>query len=308
MPALSVLVCTYRRPDRLRLLLDDLARQTRPPDEIVVVDNHDAGSAREVVEGFAARSGMNLRYDVQPRQNISLTRNRTVERATGEWLAFVDDDERVPPDWLQLLMQTAQRHDADGVLGPALCVPPPGAPDWVRRGNLYAIHHAPTGSVVRRDKMWINNALLRADRVRALPGPFAEEFGLTGGEDVDMLARLAQGGARILWCDEAQVTEPVEPARLRAGWILRRALRGGQTYAVLWRLGRFGPVSAAGRVLFVLRALAQMLAAAALAILLLPLGRHRAMHWLCKCAANAGKLSTLTGWRYREYAAPASPR
>ena len=51
-----------------------------------------------------------------------------------------------------------------------------------------------------------------------------------------------------------------------------------------------------------MRSLAQTVAALALALILLPAGRHRSAHWLCKAAANAGKLSAFWGWHYHEYA------
>ena len=285
----SVLVCTYRRPQQLLWLLEDLARQTRRPDEIVVVDNDAPGSARETVEAFAAGAPFPVRYDVQPVKSISLTRNRTVENATGAWLAFLDDDERAPADWLALMTACATRHAADGVLGPVLCEPPRDAPGWILRGNFYALHRGTTGDAVPLNRMWIGNALLRADRVRAQPGPFDDSFGQTGGEDTDLLSRIALSGANIVWCDEALVTEPVVPARLSLKWILMRALGTGQVYVAHWRRERYGPM--------------RWYSPALLALLLLPAGRHRAVHWLRKAAANLGKLSALVGWRYREYAA-----
>ena len=123
-----------------------------------------------------------------------------------------------------------------------------------------------------------------------------------------MLARLAARGMKIVWCDEAQVIEPVEPARLKARWILTRAMRGGQSYAILWRLGRYGAVHPGAVAVFMTRAFAQMLVAALLTLITLPAGRHRAMGWLCKAASNAGKLTTMFGWHYREYAAPVADR
>ena len=95
---ISVCIATYRRAPRLASLLDDLKRQTLLPDEVVIVDNDEAGSARPVVEQAMVDAPFTLRYETQPVKNISLTRNRTVALAHGEWLAFVDDDERVPAE------------------------------------------------------------------------------------------------------------------------------------------------------------------------------------------------------------------
>ncbi|HVT35953.1 MAG TPA: glycosyltransferase, partial [Nevskiaceae bacterium] len=133
----SICLATYRRPEQLAALLDDLLQQTRLPDEIVVIDNDSAASARAVVEALPAHAACPIRYQVQPEKNISITRNLTVAGASGNWLAFIDDDERAPRAWLQQLLDARRRHDADGVLGPVLPVIPASAPGWIRRGRFY---------------------------------------------------------------------------------------------------------------------------------------------------------------------------
>ena len=145
---------------------------------------------------------------------------------------------------------------------------------------------------------------MRARLLTTQAAPFNPAYGLTGGEDGDLLARLVASGARVLWCDEAIVTEPVEAARQSLRWLLRRALRGGQDFARHTFAGRYGRRTAAGRLQFVTRAIAQLTLAVALALLTWPFGRHRAARWLLKAAGNLGKLTVLVGWHYREYAAP----
>jgi succinoglycan biosynthesis protein ExoM len=302
---ISVCIATHRRPERLRALLADLVGQRLPPFEIVVVDNDAEASAREIVEERRSLgAGCPIHYDVQPERNISLTRNRTVAVASGDWVAFVDDDERAPADWLRRLADAAGRHAADGVLGPVLPVVPVSAPAWIRRGSFYSWVRMPTGTVVPANKLRFGNALLRSSLLAHYRAPFDPAYGLTGGEDGDLLARLVNAGARIVWCDEAIVTEPVEPARTSLRWLLRRSLRGGQDFARHTRAGRYGHQTAVDRVQFVSRAIAQLTFAAVLALVTWPFGRHHAARWLLKTAANAGKLTVLVGWHYREYAAP----
>src|SRR4030081_272448 len=103
------------------------------------------------------------------------------------------------------------------------------------------------------------------------------------------------GGRDSFGCDEAIVREPVEPSRLSLHWLLRRALSGGQDFARHSLAGRYGTMSTAKRVRFFLRALAQALAAAALALVVWPLGRHHAARWLTTLSANVGKLSVFWG-------------
>ncbi len=303
----SVCIATYRRAQRLAALLDDLVAQQRLPDEVVVVDNDAAGSALDVVQRRRAEgTPFPVHYAVQPVKNISITRNRSVALAAGDWLAFIDDDERAAVDWLKQLDETVRRFDTDGVIGPVEPVIPPDAPAWIRRGGFYRWARMPTGTVVPANKLRFGNLLLRGALLRDSPTPFDPAYGLTGGEDGDLLGRLVQHGARLVWCDEAVVLEPVEASRLSLRWLLLRALRGGQDHARHRLTGRYGPLTLAGRVSFFLRALLQAVAAALLALLSLPGGRHRAVQWLMKAAANLGKMSIFVGWHYREYGVEAA--
>jgi succinoglycan biosynthesis protein ExoM len=113
---------------------------------------------------------------------------------------------------------------------------------------------------------------------------------------------LVQKSAKIVWCDDAIVWEPIESTRLSLHWLLQRSLSGGQEFARKTIAGRYGAVGFAGRLRLIARALAQLLIAGALAVVAIPFGRHRAAAWLIKASANLGKLSIFWGWRYQEYA------
>lgn len=300
---ISVCIATYRREERLAALLEDLLKQELPPDEVVVVDNDAAGSARPVVEARLAQGcPWPIHYEVQPERNISMTRNRTVHSSHGDWLAFVDDDERAPPQWLRLLVQAAEQYQADGVLAPVEPQVPATAPAWIRRGKFYDWPHLPTGTAVPVSYLRFGNVLLRGVPLRAEPGPFDVAYRLSTGEDGDLLLRLLAKGAKIIWCDEAIVWEPVEAKRLSLHWLLQRALSGGQHFARLSITGRYGPVNAVRRTTMFLQWLAQLLIALGLAVVVWPAGRHRAVAWLIKASANLGKLTGFLSWRYGEYA------
>jgi succinoglycan biosynthesis protein ExoM len=300
---ISVCIATYRRPEGLAALLDDLVHQELLPDEVVVVDNDAAGSARAVVEQRRAQGcTFPLTYDIQPKRSIALTRNRTVHLARGEWMAIVDDDERAPCAWLRQLLKAAEQFDADGVLGPVEPQVPASAPAWIRRGRFYDWPRLPSGTPVPPNNLRFGNVLLRGEPTRAEPGPFDVSFGLSTGEDGEMLMRLVAKGARIVWSDEAVVREPIEAKRLSLRWLLNRAYSGGQHFARLSINGRYHPVNWATRCWMLLRWLAQLVVALGLALVSLPAGRHRAAAWLIKAWANLGKLSAFYGRRYNEYA------
>lgn len=298
----SVCLATFRRNERLRAVLQDLARQDRLPDQVVVVDNDPAGGARVVVEQFA-NSGVPFKidYDIQPVPNIAITRNRTVQLASGDWMAFIDDDERAPNYWLRELLNAAENYQADAVLAPVEPEVPADAPAWIRRGRFYDFPHQPEGADVPLNCMRFGNALVRADRLRAEPQPFDPRHGLMAGEDLDLLVRLVHKGAKIVWSEKAPVFEAIEPKRLSLRFLALRALGGGQGFARYTLTGGYRAVRWWERCLFLVRALLQLIVAAFLSIVSLPLGRHHAAAWFIKASANFGKLSILWGSSYHAY-------
>jgi glycosyltransferase involved in cell wall biosynthesis len=299
----SVCIATYRRNELLLGLLEDLAHQDRIPEEVIIVDNDARAGARATVEGFRdAGVPFLLTYAVQPERNIAMTRNRSVELATGDWLAFIDDDERAPPSWLRLLLETVERSEADGVLAPVVPIVPDDAPEWIRRGRFYDSARHNTGVPVPLECMRFGNVLLRGVLVRSFQPPFNPIFALGAGEDTDLLVRLSLGGSRIVWCDEAGVTEAIVSKKLSLRWLMLRSKAGGQDFARKSVGGEYGPVSFCKRVTFYARVVAQLCIALALAALSCFLGRHYAAHWLVKASGNFGKLSILWGSRSSAWA------
>ena len=136
---ISVCICTYKRPQLLEHLLNELQKQETGnifTYSIVVVDNDKARSAEPVVSSFRERALVPLDYHCEPEQNIALARNRAVENAKGNFIAFVDDDEFPESAWLLNLYSTLRRYNADGVLGPVKPHFEVTPPHWVLKAKL----------------------------------------------------------------------------------------------------------------------------------------------------------------------------
>lgn len=230
-PRVAVAVATYRRPAGLQATVDSLqVARGQQPFRLLVVDNDPQGSARDVVVDPA----LELDYRVEPRPGIAAARNRLLEglRPDDDCVVFLDDDEVVDPDWLHALVSSWQSSGADVVVGPVLPVLEPGAPAWVRRGGFFDRPRQETGSPVR----WpaTNNVLISRPALELLAGEhFSEAWSATGGSDSELFARLRRAGARILWCDEAVVSESVPASRASARWLWRRGVRLGNVSARL---------------------------------------------------------------------------
>lgn len=85
----SVVITTYLRDDMLAGSLQSLAAQTLPLHEVLVVDDGGSGSAREIVTQFGER----FRYLWQPNSGQQSARNLGARSSTGDWIAFLDDDD-----------------------------------------------------------------------------------------------------------------------------------------------------------------------------------------------------------------------
>lgn len=289
-PRISVCLCTCERPALLAALLPRLAAQQRDEAdalEIIVADNDAARSAQPVVEQFARASAVPVHYVSEPRRNIALARNASVAPARGEYVAFIDDDERPPPDWLATLLRTARAHDGAAVLAPVrphFETPPPG---WLLRGGFCDRAEHPTGHPMPWQECRTGNVLIRRDALMAVAdgaGPFRAAFG-TGGEDKDLFMRLARAGHRFVWCNEAAVDETVPPERWRRRFLLRRALLRGRNNLGLE--GQRGALLARSLVATPVYALALPFT--------LPLGQHVFMQCCVRLCDHAGRLLAAVG-------------
>jgi succinoglycan biosynthesis protein ExoM len=282
---ISVCICTYRRPQLLRRLLEQLAGQITGGDftfSIVVSDNDVALSGCPVVEAFAARSLISIVYCTEPQRNIALARNRAVEHARGEFVAWIDDDEFPDPEWLRNLFAAAQHYKVAGVLGPVRPHFDEPPPRWLLDGRFCERAEYVTGTVLHWSQSFAGNALLRLEMLRQFPAPFCAEFGL-GGEDVDFFRRMALLGHQFVWCNEAVVHEVVSPVRWTRSYRLKRAMMLGRSSLKLADS----------------KALVKSFIAVPIYSLLLPVtlcfGQHVFMKYSIKLSGHLGRLLALFG-------------
>jgi succinoglycan biosynthesis protein ExoM len=240
---ISVCICTYKRPELLEKLL--LALNEQYTDDLftfsaVVVDNDCAGSAHDTVCRLSKVVKYPIKYVMEPRQNIALARNRAVLIAQGDFIAMIDDDEVPVKEWLINLFKTLHLYKVDGVLGPVLPAFPPQAPQWLIKSGLcdrisYATgipvlidSHARTGNVLFHRRVFNDGKNL-----------FEEQFGRTGGEDIEFFDKRIEEGFTFVWCDEARVYENILSERLLLSFYLKKNIRFGGLTGEKMRQGKY---------------------------------------------------------------------
>ena len=142
-PAVSIIIPTFRRPERAVEAARSALAQTCSADfEIVLVDNDPAGSA---MAPLRALTDPRVTVVHEPRAGVANARNAGLRVARGEMIAFLDDDEIAPPGWLAELLRVQRRSGADVVFGPVrtkLAEPPRDHREYFEAFFAREAHHA----------------------------------------------------------------------------------------------------------------------------------------------------------------------
>ncbi len=236
-PNVVVSVCTYRRNDRLSVMLDSAARAAEAVRDqanvgLVVVDDNPDGSAKPVVDSFASRFA-EVSYDVVGGGNISVARNRALEMAVAanaDWIAMTDDDCEVPSAWLERYLQAQQSTGAHVLTSALIPVPPPDAPAWLTEAPFFGDAQFEATDLAAMNTAATNNSFLAT---ALLDGPdpvrFRADLGVIGGEDMVFYRTLHQRGATIRYVAGAEVTEHQPPSRCTYRYQLRSRFWLGNT-------------------------------------------------------------------------------
>jgi succinoglycan biosynthesis protein ExoM len=288
----DICVCTYRR-EELKATLLSLAKLRLPENcrvRVIVADNDMEPSAKERVAHLAPELPFEVRYIHSPSANISLARNACLDASTGDYVAFIDDDETASEEWLAQLLTKARDANADAVLGPVQAIYASDAPQWMSKGDFHS-----TFPVWVRDEIltgYTCNVLLRRSSVAVGSRRFSLALGKTGGEDTQYFSELHEAGGKISFAADAWMFEPVTPGRAKFNWLCKRRFRMGQTHGRMLRSRTAG----GGRAVQLLLAGAKAKFCMVVA-LLNAFSATRRNRWFLRGIMHAGAVSGLMGVR-----------
>jgi GT2 family glycosyltransferase len=113
--AVSAIIPTWNRADLLQRILTNLRGQTRPPDQIIVVDNGSADATQLVAREFP------VDLIVFPEnRGFAAAVNEGISRAKGDWLLILNNDVVLEPSWLERLLASVQQENASFAVGKLL--------------------------------------------------------------------------------------------------------------------------------------------------------------------------------------------
>ena len=305
-PLISVIIPTQRRPESLTRAVKSVFRQKSPPPasdlELIVVDNDPAASAEAAVGRLQYETPFRLVYVHEPQPGVAGARNAGLAAASGEMIAFLDDDEEASPGWLSALLAVQAQFDADVVFGPVRG----RAPNEVRRHRAYFegffSREGPSEAQLLDGHYGCGDSLIRRAALPHPTAPFARSRDHTGGEDDLLFEQMTARGARFAWAPDAWVWEHPEADRLTLGYALRRAFAYGQgpSYTCMTRT----PPDRAGAARWMVVGLGQTLVFGLAALLKWVVQAPDRAHTFDRAARGLGKVLWFRPFRQRFYGLP----
>ena len=183
----SAVITTYNRPDYLRSAIKSVLTQSHEVREIIVIDDCSPNVMAEVVEEFADER---IQYErLSKNSGANRARNRGVEIATSEWIAFLDDDDEWLPDKTRLQLNELIRESSDQ--------------RWI--GSVCSYRFLESG----KDRVWGSTGVVELETLKS-GNPYCGATGLVArreyltrtkfdealpcGQDWDIFVRLAAQG------------------------------------------------------------------------------------------------------------------
>jgi O-antigen biosynthesis protein len=187
-PKISVVVCSYNGAKTIRDTMEGLKKLDYPDFEVIVINDGSNDATQEIVSDY------NVKLISTKNGGLSRARNRGIDEATGEIIAYIDDDAYPDPQWLKYLASLYLNSDFAGIGGPniapdgdgpiAFCVSnAPGRPVHVLTSDEIAEHIPGCNMSFRR------NILQEI-------GGFDSVF-RAAGDDVDICWRIQEKGYTI---------------------------------------------------------------------------------------------------------------
>ena len=196
---LSVLICTYKRPDLVISLLKDMeAAATLKSDdwELILVDNAGDARTKEACE-LSPLADKKLKFVHEHKTGVSSARNRAVKESVGEYLLFLDDDVSFEADFIKQMLEALDKYKAD-IICPKMITPvDPDWPNWLKFRLKSGVGQFDLGNseieLNTTTKIPVGACMCINRSVYDRSGPFAE--------NLDRLGRKPFGGSDtlLLW-------------------------------------------------------------------------------------------------------------
>jgi len=232
---ITVIVCTYNRCGDLARALESILASELPDSvqwEVLVVDNNSSDQTREMLEDLCRQHPQRLRYFFESQPGKSYALNAGIREASGNVLAFADDDASVETTWLWNLTQCLNNGEWAGAGGRIILKWPSSLPSWLSTEGPHSRHcfpgfdHGQEAKPLNDPPFGANMAFRR--EMFDMYGVFRTDLGPSAcveipphSEDTEFGRRLIAAGERLRYEPSAVVYHPVAEERINKEYFLK---------------------------------------------------------------------------------------
>ena len=240
---ISIVICCHsmERIDDIRQAVQSALDQTCPLKEVIVAVDHNT----ELIEKLKSELPESVKLVANSgAKGLSDTRNAGIQSATGQVIAFIDDDAIASKDCMDKLLQQYQVRSVVAVGGRSVPVWISGRPSWFPEELDWIVGSTYKGapeSVEQVNRLIGCNMSFRREAFKAA-GLFSTDLGRTGisgeGEDSEICMRIRQRmpGTLILYEPNAIVYHKVPPERATFRYLISRSYSGGIAVACIGKM------------------------------------------------------------------------
>jgi len=214
--------------------------------EVIVINNNSPDDTGEVVKSALPSFGGKLRYFFEENQGISYARNRGIKEASGEFVAFIDDDVIVEKDWLTEIVKNLQALKADCIAGKIIPKWEIPKPRWITENlgkalGLLNYGDKPFQIASLEQEIVTANFIAKRSIFEDKKYLFKTYLGDKGkriikGEDTELFFNLMKGGYKIWYSPSVLVRHDIPKERMTMAYFLKWNYRHSESKIYLTEL------------------------------------------------------------------------
>lgn len=203
LPKVSIVICTYKRPDMLRIALESIVNQTvdRTSYEVLVIDNNSNDETCEITEEYMKKN-KNVSYQLETKQGLSHSRNCGYINAKADYVGYMDDDAKAPENWVEQTINIIEEFEPDIFGGPIYPFYLNKKPEWFK--DEYEIRKkAEKSGWLEKGNISGSNIFFKKELLEEYNG-FNPDFGMkedkiSYGEETLIIKRAREEGRKIYY-------------------------------------------------------------------------------------------------------------
>lgn len=300
----NVTICipTYKRQLMLKKLVENIASSSNNNSDlniskIIITDNDIEKSALSTVDELTTRfSGkLNISYIHCATKGLANVRNELLKeglKTESDFIAFIDDDEYPDPEWLNKLLETSLKNDADLTTGPKIPVFESKVPEYIacwfkehEHKNNERVNHIDTGNLLIRTRSLLKNKVW-----------FDTDFNKTGGEDTYFGYEMLKRGSTIYWSGNAIVFETIPEHKSKIRWLFTKHYSFANIYTYIIKKDKdYSKLTKKFLVSLI------YIVSGIISLVIIPFPVKYRYWGLLKISSGIGGLTALFGVRYKMY-------